>query len=210
MLKFADETNEEIEPIDSWKEKEDEAEAEVFYFSIQIVCWTCILGISIIIKLTLFFKSLNWGRKVWGWSCTAKLPLGWTSSISSSRGLASVWWWNGALLFQNYSSRLHLCETRQTLKRVSLLSILLPIPQWHVCTHTSLKFKHMKVTKNIVFSLSPVYNGFLLYYYLHFFRYGCPSMEEIESYSREYKKRIDEVGALGEIPNDLALEVTTP
>ncbi|KAM7468466.1 hypothetical protein LguiB_016028 [Lonicera macranthoides] len=40
--------------------------------------------------------------------------------------------------------------------------------------------------------------------------YGCPSMEEIESYSREYKKRVDEVGALGEIPNDLALEVSSP
>ncbi|KAI4328567.1 hypothetical protein L6164_020909 [Bauhinia variegata] len=40
--------------------------------------------------------------------------------------------------------------------------------------------------------------------------YGCPSMEELESYSVEYKKRLDEVGALGEIPEDLALEVSTP
>ncbi|XP_028065245.1 uncharacterized protein LOC114268305 isoform X3 [Camellia sinensis] len=36
--------------------------------------------------------------------------------------------------------------------------------------------------------------------------YGCPSVEEIESYSHQYKKRLDEVGALGEIPDDLALE----
>ncbi|CAA2955618.1 Hypothetical predicted protein [Olea europaea subsp. europaea] len=37
--------------------------------------------------------------------------------------------------------------------------------------------------------------------------YGCPSMEEIESFSRQYKKRLDEVGAREEIPDDLALEV---
>ncbi|KAH9708052.1 DUF150 domain-containing protein [Citrus sinensis] len=41
-------------------------------------------------------------------------------------------------------------------------------------------------------------------------KYGCPSMEELESYSQEYKKKLDEVGALGEIPDDLALEVSTP
>ncbi|KAG5532729.1 hypothetical protein RHGRI_027138 [Rhododendron griersonianum] len=40
--------------------------------------------------------------------------------------------------------------------------------------------------------------------------YGCPSMDEIESYSRQYKKRLDEVGASGEIPDDLALEVSSP
>jgi hypothetical protein len=39
------------------------------------------------------------------------------------------------------------------------------------------------------------------------FRYGCPSMEELESYSQEFKKRLDEVGELGKIPNNLALEV---
>lgn len=33
-------------------------------------------------------------------------------------------------------------------------------------------------------------------------------MEELESYSQEYKKKLDEVGELGEIPDDLALEVT--
>lgn len=38
-------------------------------------------------------------------------------------------------------------------------------------------------------------------------RYGCPSMEELESYNQEFKKRLDEVGALGDIPDDLALEV---
>lgn len=39
------------------------------------------------------------------------------------------------------------------------------------------------------------------------FRYGCPSMEELDSYNQEFKKRLDEVGALGEIPDDLGLEV---
>lgn len=32
-------------------------------------------------------------------------------------------------------------------------------------------------------------------------------MEELDSYSKEYKKRLDETGALGNIPDDLALEV---
>ncbi|KAM7273924.1 hypothetical protein ACFE04_028588 [Oxalis oulophora] len=40
--------------------------------------------------------------------------------------------------------------------------------------------------------------------------YGCPSMDELENYSQQYKKRLDEVGALGELPDDLALEVSTP
>ncbi|KAG8661633.1 uncharacterized protein LOC110608200 isoform X2 [Manihot esculenta] len=40
--------------------------------------------------------------------------------------------------------------------------------------------------------------------------YGCPTMEELESYSQEYMKRLEEVGALGEIPDDLALEVSSP
>lgn len=34
-------------------------------------------------------------------------------------------------------------------------------------------------------------------------------MEEIENFSRQYKKRLEEVGAEGEIPDDLALEVIT-
>lgn len=38
-------------------------------------------------------------------------------------------------------------------------------------------------------------------------RYGCPSMEEIESYSQEYKKRLDEAVDLGKLPKNLALEV---
>jgi len=32
-------------------------------------------------------------------------------------------------------------------------------------------------------------------------------MEELECYNQKYKTRLDEVGALGEIPDDLALEV---
>lgn len=35
-------------------------------------------------------------------------------------------------------------------------------------------------------------------------------MEEIENFSRQYKKRLEEVGAEGEIPDDLALEVSSP
>ncbi|XP_042052778.1 uncharacterized protein LOC121798026 isoform X1 [Salvia splendens] len=35
--------------------------------------------------------------------------------------------------------------------------------------------------------------------------YGCPSMDEIEAFSRQYKKSLDE-----EIPDDLALEVSSP
>lgn len=40
--------------------------------------------------------------------------------------------------------------------------------------------------------------------------YGCPSMEEIESYSHQYKKRLEEEGSKGHIPDDLALEVSSP
>lgn len=40
--------------------------------------------------------------------------------------------------------------------------------------------------------------------------YGCPSIEELESYCQEYRKRLEEVGALGEIPKNLAVEVSTP
>ncbi|KAK7274981.1 hypothetical protein RIF29_16085 [Crotalaria pallida] len=40
--------------------------------------------------------------------------------------------------------------------------------------------------------------------------YGCPSMEELERYNQEYKKRLDEVRALGEIPDDLGIEISSP
>ncbi|XP_059317162.1 uncharacterized protein LOC132067826 [Lycium ferocissimum] len=40
--------------------------------------------------------------------------------------------------------------------------------------------------------------------------YGCPSMDAMEEFSRQYKKRLDEAGALGKIPDDLALEVSSP
>ncbi|PWA98657.1 ribosome maturation factor RimP [Artemisia annua] len=40
--------------------------------------------------------------------------------------------------------------------------------------------------------------------------YGCPSIEDIKSYNNEYKKRLDEAGAKGDIPNDLAVEVSSP
>lgn len=41
-------------------------------------------------------------------------------------------------------------------------------------------------------------------------KYGCPSMEEIENFSNLYKKRLDEIGEIGEVPVDLALEVSSP
>ncbi|KAK2967792.1 hypothetical protein RJ640_008012, partial [Escallonia rubra] len=41
-------------------------------------------------------------------------------------------------------------------------------------------------------------------------QFGCPSMEEVESYSRQFKQRLEEAGAEGEIPDDLALEVSSP
>lgn len=40
--------------------------------------------------------------------------------------------------------------------------------------------------------------------------YGCPGIEELENYSQEFKKRLDEEGELGKIPNNLALEVSSP
>lgn len=41
-------------------------------------------------------------------------------------------------------------------------------------------------------------------------KYGCPAMEEIENFSSLYKKRLDEIVECGEIPLDLALEVSSP
>lgn len=41
------------------------------------------------------------------------------------------------------------------------------------------------------------------------FRYGCPSMEEIENYNSIYKKRLEEIGQSGEVPDDLGVEVTS-
>ncbi|KAL5977484.1 hypothetical protein ACLOJK_021831 [Asimina triloba] len=41
-------------------------------------------------------------------------------------------------------------------------------------------------------------------------KYGCPSMEEIENFSYLYKERLDKAGESGEIPHDLALEVSSP
>ncbi|KAH7675332.1 Ribosome maturation factor RimP protein [Dioscorea alata] len=40
--------------------------------------------------------------------------------------------------------------------------------------------------------------------------YGCPSIEEIKKYNSLYKKRLDELGERGELPADLALEVSSP
>ncbi|XP_076944243.1 uncharacterized protein LOC143614801 [Bidens hawaiensis] len=40
--------------------------------------------------------------------------------------------------------------------------------------------------------------------------YGCPSMEDIQSYNHEYKKKLDEAGDVGDVPSDLALEVSSP
>ncbi|CAN6196904.1 unnamed protein product [Urochloa humidicola] len=40
--------------------------------------------------------------------------------------------------------------------------------------------------------------------------YGCPDIEEIESFNRLYKQKLDEIIETGEIPLDLALEVSSP
>ncbi|KAG9439840.1 hypothetical protein H6P81_020005 [Aristolochia fimbriata] len=41
-------------------------------------------------------------------------------------------------------------------------------------------------------------------------RYGCPTMEELEAFSRLYKTQLEKVGESGEIPKDLAVEVSSP
>ncbi|KAJ4811354.1 Ribosome maturation factor RimP [Rhynchospora pubera] len=41
-------------------------------------------------------------------------------------------------------------------------------------------------------------------------KYGCPDIEEIESFNNIYMERLDELVAKGEIPIDLALEVSSP
>ncbi|CAH9117694.1 unnamed protein product [Cuscuta epithymum] len=40
--------------------------------------------------------------------------------------------------------------------------------------------------------------------------YGCPTMDEIEDFSHQYKKRLDEAGTVEDFPEDLALEVSSP
>jgi hypothetical protein len=41
-------------------------------------------------------------------------------------------------------------------------------------------------------------------------RYGCPGVEEIERFNRLYKQKLDEIIERGEIPLDLAVEVSHP
>lgn len=41
-------------------------------------------------------------------------------------------------------------------------------------------------------------------------KYGCLDVEEMEKFSKLYKGRLDEVGQSGEIPDNLALEVSSP
>ncbi|KAG7586385.1 Ribosome maturation factor RimP N-terminal [Arabidopsis thaliana x Arabidopsis arenosa] len=40
--------------------------------------------------------------------------------------------------------------------------------------------------------------------------YGCPTMDKLEEFSREFKKRLDDAGAAKLVPEDLALEVSSP
>ncbi|EOA33832.1 hypothetical protein CARUB_v10021312mg [Capsella rubella] len=40
--------------------------------------------------------------------------------------------------------------------------------------------------------------------------YGCPTMDELEEFSREFKRRLDDAGNAKEVPEDLALEVSSP
>uniref|UniRef100_A0ACD5UMU4 Uncharacterized protein n=1 Tax=Avena sativa TaxID=4498 RepID=A0ACD5UMU4_AVESA len=41
-------------------------------------------------------------------------------------------------------------------------------------------------------------------------RYGCPGIEEIENFNRLYNQKLDEIIERGEIPLDLALEISSP
>lgn len=41
-------------------------------------------------------------------------------------------------------------------------------------------------------------------------RYGCPGIEEIESFNKLYKQKLDEIIERGEITLDLAVEVSSP
>uniref|UniRef100_J3MIN4 DUF7912 domain-containing protein n=2 Tax=Oryza brachyantha TaxID=4533 RepID=J3MIN4_ORYBR len=41
-------------------------------------------------------------------------------------------------------------------------------------------------------------------------RYGCPGIEEIESFNKLYKQKLDEIIERGEIPLDLGVEVSSP
>lgn len=41
-------------------------------------------------------------------------------------------------------------------------------------------------------------------------RYGCPGIEEIENFNRIYKQKLDEMIERGEIPLDLAVEISSP
>ncbi|XP_074307458.1 uncharacterized protein LOC141642521 [Silene latifolia] len=40
--------------------------------------------------------------------------------------------------------------------------------------------------------------------------YGCPDIAEIERFNREYQERLEEEGSKGKIPDNLALEVSSP
>ncbi|PKA50890.1 hypothetical protein AXF42_Ash007545 [Apostasia shenzhenica] len=41
-------------------------------------------------------------------------------------------------------------------------------------------------------------------------KFGCPAIDEIDKFSDLYKKRLDEAGLAGQLPLDLALEVSSP
>ena len=49
-----------------------------------------------------------------------------------------------------------------------------------------------------------------LFFVLKFDRYGCPGIEEIESFNKLYKQKLDELIEQGEIPLDLAIEASHP
>lgn len=48
---------------------------------------------------------------------------------------------------------------------------------------------------------------FFLFFSFLVHRYGCPTMDELEEFSRGFKKRLDDAGAAKVVPEDLALEV---
>ncbi|XP_076948169.1 uncharacterized protein LOC143620346 [Bidens hawaiensis] len=59
------------------------------------------------------------------------------------------------------------------------------------------------------FKIYPVGRGGV-YVRLHRFCNKFLSLEDIQSYSQEYKKKLDEAGAVGNFPSDLAVEVSSP
>ncbi|KAJ0675604.1 hypothetical protein HanOQP8_Chr12g0452941 [Helianthus annuus] len=62
----------------------------------------------------------------------------------------------------------------------------------------------------MVWSFHKTINIYIYIFYNYIVCDRFLSMEDIQSYSHEYKKKLDEAGAVGDIPSDLAIEVSSP